>query len=30
MMRRRLTSLHVILKALTVYRFLHPQGLMGK
>ncbi|CAO0822989.1 hypothetical protein DFAR_3400008 [Desulfarculales bacterium] len=30
MMRRRLTSLDVILKALTVYRFLHQHGLMGK
>ncbi|CAO0824867.1 hypothetical protein DFAR_960003 [Desulfarculales bacterium] len=29
-MRRRLTSLDVILKAPTVYRFLHQQGLMGK
>ncbi|CAO0819731.1 hypothetical protein DFAR_1110001 [Desulfarculales bacterium] len=30
MTRRRLTSLEVILKALTGYRFLHQQGLMGK
>ncbi|CAO0820207.1 transposase [Desulfarculales bacterium] len=30
MMRRRLTSLDVVLKASTVYRFLHQQGLMGK
>ncbi|CAO0823664.1 hypothetical protein DFAR_3820018 [Desulfarculales bacterium] len=30
MMRRRLTSLGVIFKAPTVYRFLHQQGLMGK
>ncbi|CAO0823184.1 hypothetical protein DFAR_3500002 [Desulfarculales bacterium] len=30
MMRRRLTSLDLILKAPTVYRFLHQQGLMGK
>ncbi|CAO0821563.1 hypothetical protein DFAR_2480013 [Desulfarculales bacterium] len=30
MMRRRLTSLDTILKAPTVYRFLHQQGLMGK
>ncbi|CAO0821047.1 hypothetical protein DFAR_2090025 [Desulfarculales bacterium] len=30
MMRRRLTSFDLILKALTVYRFLHQQGLMGK
>lgn len=30
MMRRRLTSPDVILKAPTVYRFLHQQGLMGK
>ncbi|CAO0821882.1 hypothetical protein DFAR_2710011 [Desulfarculales bacterium] len=30
MMRRRLTSLDVTLKAPTVYRFLHQQGLMSK
>ncbi|CAO0824591.1 hypothetical protein DFAR_710054 [Desulfarculales bacterium] len=30
MMRRRLTSFDLILKALTVYRFLHQQGLMGE
>ncbi|CAO0822753.1 hypothetical protein DFAR_3290001 [Desulfarculales bacterium] len=30
MMRRRLTSLDVILKAPTDYRFLNQQGLMGK
>ncbi|CAO0822812.1 hypothetical protein DFAR_320014 [Desulfarculales bacterium] len=30
MMHRRLTSLDVILKAPTVYRFLHQQDLMGK
>ncbi|CAO0822019.1 hypothetical protein DFAR_2770040 [Desulfarculales bacterium] len=30
MMRRRLTLLDVILKAPTVYRFLHQQELMGK
>ncbi|CAO0822220.1 hypothetical protein DFAR_2890001 [Desulfarculales bacterium] len=30
MMRRRLTSPDVILKAPIVYRFLHQQGLMGK
>ncbi|CAO0823068.1 hypothetical protein DFAR_3460047 [Desulfarculales bacterium] len=30
MMRRRLTSLDVILKASTVYRFLHQQGRMGE
>ncbi|CAO0823802.1 hypothetical protein DFAR_3920010 [Desulfarculales bacterium] len=30
MMRRRLTLLDVILKAPTVYRFLHQQGLLGK
>ncbi|CAO0824536.1 hypothetical protein DFAR_60002 [Desulfarculales bacterium] len=30
MMHRRLTSLDVILKAPTVYRFLHQHGLMGK
>ncbi|CAO0822038.1 hypothetical protein DFAR_270008 [Desulfarculales bacterium] len=29
-MRRRLTSLDVILKAPTVYRCLHQQELMGK
>jgi putative transposase len=29
-MRRRLTSLDVILKAPSVYRFPHQQGLMGK
>ncbi|CAO0819661.1 hypothetical protein DFAR_1050020 [Desulfarculales bacterium] len=30
MMRRRLTSLDVIIKAPTDYRFLHQQELMGK
>ncbi|CAO0819869.1 hypothetical protein DFAR_1150027 [Desulfarculales bacterium] len=30
MMRRCLTTLDVILKAPTIYRFLHQQGLMGK
>ncbi|CAO0821425.1 hypothetical protein DFAR_2330012 [Desulfarculales bacterium] len=30
MMHQRLTSLDVILKAPTVYRFLHQQKLMGK
>lgn len=30
MMHRRLTSSDVILKAPTVYRFLHQRGLMGK
>ncbi|CAO0823532.1 hypothetical protein DFAR_3740030 [Desulfarculales bacterium] len=30
MMRRRLTPLDVILKALAVYRSLHQQELMGK
>ncbi|CAO0824286.1 hypothetical protein DFAR_560019 [Desulfarculales bacterium] len=30
MVRRRLISLDVILKAPTDYRFLHQQGLVGK